>query len=263
MILFHRRWGDRNQRVPVVVIHGLFGSLENLGMIANLLKEEYEVFGLDLPSHGRSAHVRDLTLASMAKMVTGWMDSMGLESAHFLGHSLGGKVSMELALRYPARVESLVVADISPVAYLSTYPSRHDDIFAALEAVNLASLSSRSEADQLMRRYVPEPATRAFLLKNLEKKTDGWRWRMDLVGLKKNYSALIAANSDCCPPFAKSVLFIKGERSPYILPEHKVETIKRFPKAEIKIIGDTAHWLHAEKPELFTRIVRHFFDKIA
>jgi esterase len=249
--IFYRQWG---QGEPVVVIHGLFGSIENLGMITRLLKDEYSVYALDLPNHGRSSHVEKLSLVSMAESVVGWMDSIGLEKANFLGHSLGGKVSMEIALRYPERVTKLIVADIAPVSY----PRRHDDVLAAFRAVELQQIKNRSEADTAMAVYVSEASTRSFLLKNLERKDDGWHWRINLDGLEADYEEFIKGNSSGFPSYMQPVLFIKGELSNYILPEHREHILKLFPNASVKIINNTEHWLHAEKPDIFTGIVKRF-----
>jgi len=261
-LLFHRHWvpdqNDSKDPVAVVALHGLFGSMENLGMITRLLKDEYSVYGLDLPNHGRSPHVADASLAAMAAMVIDWMDSVGLASAYFLGHSLGGKVAMELALRYPDRADGIMVADIAPV----TYPRRHDDVFQAFAAVDLANLNSRGDADKAMQPFVNEPSTRSFLLKNLEKSDGRWRWRVNLDALIDNYNGFIKANTSDQAPYSKPVLFIKGEKSNYILPQYTQATLALFPEADVKIINDTEHWLHAEKPELFTRIVKRFLDKV-
>ncbi|MGH1438512.1 MAG: alpha/beta fold hydrolase [Cellvibrionaceae bacterium] len=261
-LLFHRHWGsdqDSSQNVvPIVAIHGLFGSMENLGMITRLLKDEYSVYGVDLPNHGRSPHVSDASLAAMATMMVNWMDHLGLRSAYFLGHSLGGKVAMEVALRHPERVEGIIVADIAPVAY----PRRHDDVFQAFDAVDLANLTSRGDADKAMQAFVGEPSTRSFLLKNLEKNDGRWQWRVNLDALIDNYDGFIQANTPDQAPYTKPVLFIKGEKSNYILPQYTEATLALFPKADVKIINDTEHWLHAEKPELFTRIVKRFLDQV-
>lgn len=257
--LFHRHWGLESANAPtIVLIHGLFGSMENLGMITRLLKDDFSVYGLDLPNHGRSPHHSSCSLGAMAAMVAAWMDAEGLSNAYFLGHSLGGKVAMELALRYPQRVAALIVADIAPVSY----PRRHDDVFKGFAAIDLGRLNNRSEADKAMAAHVTEASTRSFLLKNLEKVEGEWRWRIDLQALLDNYEEFIGANSVDQPPYQNPVLFIKGEHSSYILPEHREATLKLFPQADVKIINDTEHWLHAEKPELFTRIVKRFLAKV-
>lgn len=248
---------QEGQGEPLVLIHGLFGSLENLGMIARLLKADFSLYSLDLPNHGRSFHIDTMTLPAMADMLKQWMDDQGLSSCHFLGHSLGGKVAMELALRYPDRVKQLIVADIAPVAYVR----RHDDVFRGFNGVDLSSISRRQQADEQMKTHVSEVAVRSFLLKNLEPGEDGrWQWRINLAGIQRDYENLIAANSQDLAPFQQKTLFIKGELSSYILPEHKQAILALFPQASVRVIKDTNHWLHAEKPELFSGIVRRFLS---
>ncbi len=251
--IFHRQWGDGE---PIVAIHGLFGSLENLGMVTRLLKDDYRVYAIDLPNHGRSAHVNETSLLSMSDAVLEWMHQRGLEQAHFLGHSLGGKVAMELALRHPHKVTSLIIADIAPVHY----QRRHDDIFAAFHDVELDHIEHRTDAYHSMEKHVVDIPTRSFLLKNLIKKNDRWQWRMNLNVLERDYEQIIASNTTHYPAFNQPVLFIKGEKSSYILPEHREVILSLFPQASVKIIHNTEHWLHAEKPDIFTGIVKRFLE---
>ena len=252
--IYHRQVGSGE---PLIAIHGLFGSIENLGMITRLLKGDVSVYSLDLPNHGRSLHIDKVTLPIMAKVIVEWMDAQQIQNAHFLGHSLGGKVAMEIALRFPERVNKLVVADIAPVAY----ERRHDDVLAGFAAVDLASIKSRKEADIAMAEYVPEIAVRSFLLKNLEQVEGRWQWRINLDGLSRSYENLIAGNSTSLAPANAPTLFIKGERSNYILPEHKDAILRLFPRASVKVIADTEHWLHAEKPDIFSGIVKRFLNR--
>lgn len=259
MALFYRHWGsDDSSSGTIVAIHGLFGSLENLGMVTRQLKDDYSVYALDLPNHGRSSELQRASLSDMAAEIIAWMDSKNLHQAYFLGHSLGGKVSMELALKYPDRVKALIIADIAPVAY----PPRHDDVFNAFSAVDLSQITTRKDADDVMKQFVPELSTRSFLLKNLKSEKGVWSWRINLDALSKNYSQFIKANSEQLNPFLKPVLFLKGELSDYILPKYAEATLKLFPKAEVKIINGTNHWLHAEKPDSFVRLVKRFLSKI-
>jgi len=250
--IFHRQMSTEGD--TLIAVHGLLGSLENLGVITRQLMREYAVYAVDLPSHGRSAHTDNLTLPLLAQAVVEWMSENNIEKAHFLGHSLGGKVAMEIALRYPEKVQCLVVADIAPVAY----SHRHDDVFAALNAVDFSTIKARADADKQMRPYIDDVSTRSFLLKNLDKTESGWIWRMNLAGLIASYSELICANTTDFPPFEGEVLFIKGEHSSYILPEHRDVILRLFPCASVKVINNTQHWLHAEKPDVFSGIVKRF-----
>lgn len=242
------------QGTPLVLIHGLFGSLENLGAIARQLAENFCVYSLDLPNHGRSPRVENMSLASMAGDLLAWLDEQGLPQVHLLGHSLGGKVAMELALRHPERVKSLVVLDIAPVSY----PPHHNDVFAGMFALEPQRLQSRSEADQKMQPHVPEAAVRSFLLKNLVREPEGgFAWRMNLPVIHRDYAQLIASNrADAI--FNGNTLFIKGGNSDYLQEKYRDQIMARFPKATIKIVPDTGHWLHAEKPDLVARLVKQF-----
>lgn len=239
----------------LVMMHGLFGSLENLGGIARYLAEDFSVFSLDMRNHGRSPHANSMSLQAMAADVLAFLDEQGLDRAHLLGHSLGGKVMMEAALTKPERVASVIVGDIAPVDY--GIP-RHDDVFAGLEGLDLASLTSRGQADAAMAGYIQEPAVRSFILKNLYRDEQGsYHWRINVPALKANYRSLIGANRDD-RQYLGPVLFIKGELSDYIDTVHREGVVSRFPNAEIKVLAGTGHWLHAEKPELFAKLCRSF-----
>jgi len=251
--LYFRRAGEGE---PLLLIHGLFGSLENLGALARPLAESFTVYSLDLPNHGRSPQVDSMSLASMTETLLAWLDEQKLGQVHLLGHSLGGKVAMELELRHPERVKNLAVLDIAPV----DYPPHHNDVFAGLLALDTTQLQSRSEADHLLKAHVPEIAVRSFLLKNLVKDPQGgFAWRMNLPIIHRDYPQLIAANRRGAS-FGGNTLFIKGGNSDYLQAKYRDDILERFPKAAIKIVPDTGHWLHAEKPELVARLVKRFLQ---
>lgn len=252
MILHSRTQGSGPD---LILVHGLFGSLENLGGLAKGLSEVFSVHSLDLPNHGRSPHRAQMDLPSLAQAVLEWMDAQGIARAHALGHSLGGKTLMELALRHPERVSRLVVLDIAPVHYTP----HHLEVFKGLLAVEPDVLTSRAEAEALLLPHVPEIAVRSFLLKNLVREESGFRWRLNLPVIHRDYPQLIAGNTPGLV-FEAPVLFIKGGDSDYLLPEHKIEITTRFPQADLKIVTNTGHWLHAEKPELVTGLCRQFLQ---
>src|SRR5262245_16535366 len=171
--LYVKRMGEGP---PAILLHGLFGAGGNLGALARALQEKFTVYSVDLPNHGRSAWLENPDLPAMADSLRQWMDGAGLSGAHFVGHSLGGKVAMQLALRSPRRVASLVVADIAPIQYTA----QHETVFAALEAVAAAGCSSREQAADLMASHLQDAGVIQFLLASLQWDATGtYRWRFD------------------------------------------------------------------------------------
>ena len=239
---------------PLVLIHGLFGSLENLGALARTLAERFQVFSVDLPNHGRSPHFADCDLTAMADCLRQWLDQVGLERAHVIGHSLGGKVAMELALASPQYVDRLGVMDVAPVSY----KPRHQKVLAGLTAIAPEQLQDRSQADAQLAEYVPEPAVRSFLLKNLIKEEGQFRWRMNLADLRENYTELTKGNRS--GRFSGATLFLKGANSDYIEESHRDELLTRFPLAQLKVVANAGHWLHVEESSLVAKLTAKFLE---
>jgi esterase len=249
--IFVKRTGTGS---PIVLLHGLFGAHGNLGALARALQHTFAVYSLDLPGHGRSRWLADLDLPRMADRVRQCLDEEGVAHAHLLGHSLGGKVAMQLALQYPARVESLIVADIAPVEY----SGRHHQVFEALEAVAAQDCESRDAAAAIMSRYLHEDAVIQFLLASLQRDAQGhYHWRFDLAGIRAAYPALLAAPG-AGQSYAGPVLFIRGGDSDYIREQDWPVVRAFFPQASIKIMHGCGHWLHAQNPRVFNGIVTRF-----
>lgn len=247
---YHRSGQGR----PLVMLHGLFGSWDNLGASVKALAEQYDVVAVDLRNHGRSDHQPDHSYPLMADDLLRLLDSLSLEQVMLLGHSMGGKVAMEFALTHPERVERLIIVDIAPVEY----PHHHTKVFDGLKSVDLNSIKSRNHADLHLSQHVEEPGVRAFLLKNLYREEGNFKWRMNIDALETQYVNIAAAPR--AGLFAKPTLFIKGADSDYLTSDHQLAVSSRFPKAKLKIIAGTGHWPHAEKPDLFLRIVRDFIS---
>lgn len=241
------------QGQAIVLIHGLFGSYENLGVIARALAGQWQVINLDMRNHGRSGWHDSMSYALMAEDVKETLDHLGLEQVMLLGHSMGGKIAMEFALRYPDRVNKLILADISPVQN----KPRHLEILSALDGIELDNLQSRQQADQQLALSVTETGVRQFLLKSLYKEGERFRWRFNVKALIANYPQLLAAPSSE-GPYPGPTLFIKGAESDYLLPEHQHQIQQLFPHSKAKVIMGTGHWLHAEKPVAFAKIVTDF-----
>ncbi|MDP4918334.1 MAG: alpha/beta fold hydrolase [Haliea sp.] len=240
----------------VVLLHGLFGMGSNLGALARGLQDHYRVHSLDLPNHGRSAWTNSMALPELAQAVQQWMVHRGLETAHFVGHSLGGKVAMQLALEAPYRVDALVVADIAPVAY----PPSHDAVFAAIGAVAEAACRSRGEAATLMAQHLREEGVIQFLLLSLQRDEAGvYRWRFNHPVLLSQYAALRAAPEPSAA-FDGRTLFIRGTESDYVSDAYRPQIEQLFPQAEIIDMAGCGHWLHAEQPGRFNQHVGAFLD---
>ncbi|WP_321391261.1 alpha/beta fold hydrolase [Emcibacter sp.] len=246
-------YGDNG--FPLIILHGLFGSASNFRSLAKLYGEKYSVYCLDLRNHGESPHGDDSSYDAMASDILEFMDDHNMTSANILGHSMGGKVAMQLALSHPDRVNKLIVGDIAPV----TYPPNHTEVFDGLNALDLNAISSRGEAETVLKNYISNPGVRLFLLSNLARKKDqGFYWRMNLPVLEHEYDQIAAAPRGA--PFEKAALFIRGELSEYI-PESFYPAIRElFPNARIETLAGAGHWLHAEKPQEFTKLVMDFLE---
>lgn len=246
-----KQYGEGKE--PLVVIHGLFGNADNWHSIAQKWSEDFTVFCIDLPNHGKSSPLAPATFPNMANQIFLWLTQQNISSCYLLGHSLGGKVAMQLTSDHPEKIKKLVVADIAPVSYT---PS-HTEIFKGLQEINHQKPQTRKEADELLSRFEPEPGVRQFLLKNLKRTEDGHVIQLGLNELIESYQDILSK-----PPLKQGLttptLFIKGEHSSYIRAEHQSETLAIFPNASVKVIPETGHWLHAEKPTTFASLVKRF-----
>ena len=258
MKLNFRKFSDSGP--ALLILHGLFGNLRNWNRIAQELATDFQVIALDLRNHGESPHADSMSYAEMAADVLEFLDDQSIQAGNFLGHSMGGKVAMRFALDYPQRTSRLLVVDIAPIRYEESRGG-HDDVFAGMFAVDLASISSRADAEEQMAPHIPEVAVRQFLASNLVKDgTGGYRWRFNLAALHSNYSNLreaIASDSG----FAGKVAFLKGAESNYIREEDRSFINRLFPKANLIEIDGAGHWLHAEQPKRVIDLSREFFSR--
>lgn len=257
MELNYRQYSEAG--APVLVLHGLFGSLSNWGWHCKQLAQQYAVYGVDLRNHGDSPHSDQLDYQVMAEDVRQLIVHLGLKSCFIVGHSMGGKVAMQLALSFPDLVEKLVVVDIAPVSYPEDADG-HMNVLAAMDAVKLEEIKSRTQAEVTLEDYIPEEAIRKFVLTNLVRNKEGlFEWRLDKDSIRKNYANL-RAELIATMSFSKPVLFVKGSLSPYIKSEYEAQIRELFPAASVKLIMDAGHWLHAEQPQAFSRILLKFLQ---
>ncbi|WP_261642670.1 esterase [Erwinia mallotivora] len=235
--------------LPVVLIHGLFGSLDNLAGLARGLKAEQQVIQIDVRNHGLSPRSSEMHYAAMAQDVTETLDSLGVEQFVVIGHSMGGKIAMSLTAAAPDRVAKLVVIDMAPVAYKARH---HDTIFAGLNAVSAAAIKQRSEAATLMRETIKEEGIIQFLLKSFHE----GEWRFNVPVLMAEYDQLIGWQP--VPAWPHPTLFIRGELSPYLDDQYRDLLLQQFPAARAWVIAGAGHWVHAERPDAVLRAILRF-----
>ena len=237
---------------PLLIAHGLFGSARNWGVIARRLSDRREVLAVDMRNHGDSPRFPTQSYADMAADLAGVIAAHG-GRADVLGHSMGGKAAMMLALTEGAMVNRLVVADIAPVAY-SHDQTRH---ITALRALDLSGLTSRAEADARLAAAVTDPALRAFFLQSLDLRATPPRWRINLDVLEAEMPKIIGW-PQVAGRFDGPTLFLSGALSHYVLPDYRDAIRTLFPAARFAKLPGAGHWLHAEKPRAFEETVRVF-----
>ncbi|MES9993029.1 MAG: alpha/beta fold hydrolase [Candidatus Thiodiazotropha sp.] len=251
--LYYREFG--NPEAPkLCLLHGLFGSANNWMGVVNCLQDSFHIITPDLRNHGRSPHHEDMDYELMADDLLQLLNSLQADSVYLLGHSMGGKVAMWLALQQPERVEKLIVADIAPVAYAH----RFESIFKGLTSLPLDAIRDRQEADRLLAEWVNETGVRQYLLQNLLKQSDGWRWRFNLDVLHGAISDLVGFPEVKQGFFAGDALFIHGEKSDYVKVAYRHRIAQLFPHYRLRMLHGAGHWLYAEQPQQFAQVVKSF-----
>ncbi len=247
---------------PLILIHGLFGSCDNLKTLGRSLGTDYTIHAIDLRNHGSSFHSDTMTYQEMAEDIIDYMQHHHIEKAHFIGHSMGGKVAMQVALSSANNILSLASLDMPPIDYnLYNIEQRHNDVMEGLKGIKAKNIQSRNEADSILSKTVDNSDVRAFLLKNLRRDKNGkLLLRLNIDAIINNYTHL--SNAPVGKPFLHPVLFLKGEFSDYLLPEYREPTLKLFPQARLEVIKGTTHWLHAEKPATLFKIIKHYLKSL-
>ena len=243
----------------VVFLHGLFGQGRNFTQVAKALLPELRSTLVDLPNHGRSPWTGSVDYVEVADAVAAWLRATYAgERVHLVGHSMGGKVAMVLALRHPDLVDRLVVVDIAPAP--SDGAGEFEHLLTALTSLDLSSLERRSDADEQLAGAIRDERVRGFLLQNLRgSAADGFRWRADLDLLLRDLP-VIGGFPDLADDavFDHPVLWMAGERSDYVRPEHEGRMTAHFPRTVDVTIKGAGHWVHSEQPEAFVSALRVF-----
>ncbi len=247
----------RGSGAPLVLLHGLLGSSSNLGNLARHLVGSYQILSPDLRNHGRSPHSQAMSYPLMIADIIKLLDTHGIEQCALIGHSMGGKVAMGVAMVQPDRVQALVVVDICPIDYPA---ARNDQIIEALRQLPLDRLETREDVDNCLAKAVGDSSMRQFLLTNLYRDETGFSWRANLSALALNHPALAAA-APGGSSYPGPALLVKGGQSDYIGPNCEAAIREQFSAVQLKIIPDAGHWPHAEKPVLFNALVSRFLHQ--
>ena len=253
MKLFFRQAG---QGQPLIILHGLFGSSDNWYSLSKIFAERFTVYTVDQRNHGQSPHSDDFNYKLLAEDLEEFLVEHSIVNPIVIGHSMGGKTAMNLAIKNPSSIEKLIVVDIVP----KPYPVHHDQILEGLSAIPLLSIQSRNEAEAILAEYVDQADVRQFLLKNLSRNSEGkFKWKINLASIE-NHIEEIGAGMQYAGKFNKSTLFIMGAKSNYFKPGDDELINQLFPSAEIKTLN-TSHWVQAEDPKGFAEMVLSFLGQ--
>lgn len=251
-ILHSKISGDKPKHL--LIFHGLFGQSDNFATLSKQFAEFYTVHAIDLRNHGRSFHSDDMSFEAMSDDILNYLNHHQIETCYLLGHSLGGRSVIEFAYKHPEKIEKLIVADMAPKAY----PPHHQGIIKALNSVDFDKVEKRSDVEDVLKNYIPDMGTRQFLLKNVyHADNKKYAFRFNLKTLTESYNEMVGGNlTDGI--FEKPTLFLRGEKSDYIMDADFELIRKHFPNAEIKTIPNSGHWVHAENPKSFFEQVVDF-----
>ncbi len=253
MKLHFRKMGSGT---PLIILHGLFGSSDNWQTLGRKYAENYTTYLVDQRNHGHSDRSTDFSYELMAEDLLELMNDEGLDKAHLLGHSMGGKTVMVFAQLHPEKVDKMIVADIGP----QEYPPHHKTILEALNSVDLSVMNTRKAVEDHINQYISDPGTKQFLLKNLywndQQQLD---WRINIPVLTEKMPLIMKGVGS--QHVEITTLFLRGEKSGYITDDNLEAIHDQFPNSHVKTIADAGHWLHAEKPVEFYELTREFLGE--
>jgi len=264
MELFFRKYGDNNP--ALIIVHGLYGMSDNWVTIAKALSENFKVFVIDQRNHGNSPHSDEHNYDLMQQDLLEFMQKHKIEKAILLGHSMGGKTVMNFAKFHTEMITAMIVVDISPKRYdalqLSQSKNRHLQILNAMKNINFIDIKRREEIRENIISVLKEERIADFILKNLKRVNGEFQWKLNINTIINRLDDAIEDLEFTNTISGFPILFVRGEKSNYILDEDIKFIKEKFPVAEITTINDAGHWIHAEQPKKFTNIVLEFLDNL-
>lgn len=242
---------------PLIILHGLFGSLDNWATLGRHWANDYTVYMVDLRNHGKSPHTDTHTIPDMAGDMIDFIRKNQIDSPVVMGHSMGGKVAMEVALQIPDEIRALIIADIGA----HSYPRGHDYIFQAIHSLDLQKVQSRKQIEKKLSESINNIEEVFFMSKNIDRTKDGFKWKINTSTLEKDYEEILKP-IEAGRIFDKATLLLKGEKSKYVKKEHIDQLKLLFPRIRVETIPDSGHWLHADQPDIFKKEVGKFMEEL-
>jgi len=261
MKLFFRKYGEKNP--ALIIVHGLYGMSDNWVTIAKALSKEFEVFVIDQRNHGNSPHSNEHNYNLLQEDLYEFMQEQEIEKAVLLGHSMGGKTAMDFAKYHQEMISALIVVDISPKRYkekqLEKSKAKHSQILKAMQSIDIQNIEKREDIRSQIISELKEERVADFILKNLKRIDGKFQWKLNVDTIINKLDDIIADIYFTEEILGFPVLFVRGEKSNYILDEDIKYIEQKFPVAEITTIQNAGHWIHAEQPTEFIKILREFF----
>jgi pimeloyl-ACP methyl ester carboxylesterase len=253
----HYKITDNFSKPVLMIVHGLFGSLDNWQSLAKKWSESFRVISVDVRNHGRSFHSDDMKFESLVNDLYSIIGHENVKKLHLLGHSMGGKIAMEFAAIYPDIIDRLIIVDVAPYPY----PPHHTEVFDMLQAIDLSSLSSRVEIEKEVRNRIDNESVIQFMMKNIRRNEISltFEWKFNLSVLSRDYLYLIQRLPS--QGFNGHTLFIGGEESKYITKETSLYLFDLYPKAVLEYVANAGHWVHADNPSEFYDKVTSFINQ--
>ena len=239
---------------PLVILHGLLGSLDNWVTVSKYLSKSYKIYIIDLPNHGKSYHSQVFSYEDMSNDIDSFFNKNGLTNFSLLGHSMGGKLALKYTDMFEDKIDKLIIVDIANKSYGI---NRFDHIFKAMFSISLNNLKSRSDADNAISNLIKNEGERNFILKNLKRTADGFNWTPNIVLLHRKLSD-ISSKINLRRKVKNNTLFLLGENSNYFNVEDENNLSDEFENYSIKKIQNSGHWVHAENPKDFITSVLDF-----
>lgn len=251
MQLNFKKYGEKGPNL--VIIHGIFGSLDNWHTVAQELGTRHQVYTLDMRNHGRSPHSNAMSIKLMVEDVKKFCENCDLDQIYLIGHSMGGKVAMAFAQTYPELLEKLIVVDIAP----KTYKAAHHPYFDAYKTIDLSKINNRKELDAAFMPYEKNFAVRQFLMKNIVSNgTGSYQLKINVQGIQNGYEEIVGSLT--LGTIHTPTLFIKGANSNYITAQDESQISRHFSDYHIQSIPNSGHWVHAENRIDFIKALDEF-----